>query len=283
MTDPNYPTGNQPQQGGYYQQQQSPQQSQGDGYPQQPAPEPKVPSRRLANPRKILYIGLVIMISSFAMKQVLVDLNGHWSNSMLKKEKVEAQAKVEIKEIDSALDLIDTNIEATALEIAALRKTDNSKGEKDDQLAKLVADRAEKDKGLDPKRDEVRKKYIPLLLEARRSDESAEASKPGTAHTMKFLMLVMELFKIISGMFCILFGLRIVGDPEQPRGMRTYAAVIAGILFLGFGVLPLSAKAAVGLNTSDKIRDQTNDVLRQPGILRQGGISNAPEASPDGK
>ncbi len=245
MTDPNYPTGNQPQQGGYSQQQQFPQQSQGDGYPQQPAPEPKVPSGRLANPSKLLYIGLVIMISSFAMKQVLGDLNEHWSSSMLEKEKVEAQAKVEIKKINSALDPIDTNI--------ALLKTENSKGEKDDQLAKLVTDRAEKDKELDLKRDEVRKKYIPLILEAGRADESAEASKPGTAHTMKFLMLVMELFKIISGMFCILFGLRIVGDPEQSRGMRTYAAVIAGILFLGFGVLPLSAKAAVGLNTSDNM------------------------------
>jgi len=245
MTDPNYPAGNQPQQGGYSQQRQSPQQSQGDGYSQQPAPEPKVPSGLLANPRKILYIGLVIMISSFAMKQVLGDLNGHWSNSMREKEKVEAQAKVEIKKIDSALDLIDNNI--------ALLKIDNSNNEKDDQIAKLVTDRAEKNKELEPKRDEVRKKYIPLVLEADRSDESAEASKPGTAQTMKFLMLIMELFKIISGMFCILFGLRIVGDPEQSRGMRTYAAVIAGILFLGFGVLPLSAKAAVGLNPSNDI------------------------------
>jgi Skp family chaperone for outer membrane proteins len=260
---PNYPGGGQPQQGGYPQQQQYPQQPQGGGYPQQgapaqqPAPEPPKPKPPSgpsplgppAGPAKMLYIGLLIMIFSFAVKQILVDLSVNSAGNMLEKDKIQAQMAVEMNEIDTALDSIDTDIETLKADAPkppegdkdreAFEEKMKKQGEK---LEKLQKDRADKDKDLEDKRKEVRKKYIPLIRDAGRSEQSAHASTLSKLQITLLLKLIMDLFKIVGGALCILSGLGIAADPEQSTGMKAYAAVIAGIAFLGLvagGILAL--------------------------------------------
>jgi len=185
----------------------------------------------------MLYIGLLLMIFSFAVKQVLVDLSLNSSTSMLDKAKVQAQMQVEMTEIDTALDDIDNQIE----DLKADEPKPDKEGKVDDDKReswqkkgeKLQKERAEKDKDLEDKRKDVRKKYHPLLRDAGRSETQAQASALGKIQITFLMKLIMDFLKIIGGAICILAGLGIAADPETTSGMKAYAAVISGIAFLG--------------------------------------------------
>lgn len=249
---PNYPPGGPP--GGGYPGQQYPQ---GGGYPQQPpapaqppaAPPPEPP--KPAGPRtpsplapppgaaKMLYIGLILMIFAFAVKQIFVDVSINSSTSMLDKEKIAAQQASEIAEIDSALDSIDDEI---AEQQDAMPKPPSDDKDMDsfqektkkiqDKLDKLKKDRDDKDKDLEDKRKEVRKKYRAELRQAGRAEQSSQASTIGKIQITFLLKLILDFFKIAGAAIAILAGLSIAADAEQTSGMKAFAAVMSGVAFL---------------------------------------------------
>jgi hypothetical protein len=132
----------------------------------------------------MLYFGLVMMLVAFGVKQVLVNLSLHSSGNLLEKPKLSAKMGVEIAEIDTALDEIDTEIEDAE---ADAPKPPKAKGEDppdsdaleafaeknkrhEEKIGKLKKDRAKQDDELEDKRKEVRKKYRPMIREAGRAE-----------------------------------------------------------------------------------------------------------------
>lgn len=236
--------------------------------PAQPAPSvpsgPKTPSVLAppSGPAKMLYVGLVLMLVAFGAKQILVNLSLNSSASLFEREKLEAEMAVEIGEIDAALDPIDTEIEELEAQAPKPPKPSSGDGAKDEakpddgkdfeafmekknkheeKVAKLRLKRAEQDADLDDKRREVRKKYGPELREASRAMVGARASGLGNAQLTLLAKLVLDFLKIAGAGLCILAGLGIAADKEQPIGTQIYAAVIGGISFLAVVAGGLSA------------------------------------------
>lgn len=256
MSNPNYPSypGGAPQGGGYPQQNPA-----GGGYPQQqhaPAAEPVASSGSPAKASrgggsglgppagaaKLLYIGLLLLIFSFAVKQVVVDLSLNSGSGMIEKQKLAVQMSAELAEIDAALDTIDTEIADLEFSMpkapgADAKKADTEeyqeqKTKSDDKIAKLKESRAEKDKDLEDKRKAVRKKYRPLLRDASRNEAASQASGLGKVQFLLFAKIILDILKIVGASMCILPALGIAADNEQSTGLKVYAAVIAGIALL---------------------------------------------------
>ncbi len=206
-----------------------------------------------SGPAKMLYFGLILLIVAFSVKQVLVNLSLNSAGNVLEKPKLQAQLGVEIAEIDTALDAIDTEIEDLEADAPkppeASKSSDDKEGEKADdgkdmeaflekskkheeKLAKLKKDRAKQDKELEDKRKEVRKKFRPMIREANRAENKAQASGLGRVQLTLLFKLILDFLKIIGAALCVLSGLGIAADPEQSMGLKIYAAVIGGVAFL---------------------------------------------------
>ncbi len=194
----------------------------------------------------MLYFGLVMMLVAFGVKQVLVNLSLHSSGNLLEKPKLSAKMGVEIAEIDTALDEIDTEIEDAE---ADAPKPPKAKGEDppdsdaleafaeknkrhEEKIGKLKKDRAKQDDELEDKRKEVRKKYRPMIREAGRAETKAQASGLGNVQLTLLFKLILDFLKIGGAALCVLSGLSISASDEQPMSVKVYAAVIGGIAFL---------------------------------------------------
>ena len=199
----------------------------------------------------MLYVGVVLMLVAFSAKQVMVNLSLKSSGNLLEHEKVEAQMAVEIGEINEALDPIDTEIDeleaeapkppkASADDKEELRPEGNKdfeaymekKGKHEEKVAKLRKKRQDHDADLEDKRKDVRKKYGPELRAAARTLVDARAAGIGRVQLTLIGKLILDFLKIGGAALCVLAGLGISADKEQPTSLQIYAAVIGGIAFL---------------------------------------------------
>jgi hypothetical protein len=265
MANPNYP--NYPPGGGYpsqpypgqgapgMTQQAPPQQQMQQPMMQQPMPAPPKPPAGPstlgppAGPARMLYIGLLLVLVSFAFKQFFVDLTLNSAGGLLEMDRLRAAQEVEINDIDSALDDIDAQIDELQGDAP---KTDKDKPDfrspdspppppKDDsdkfkkfseKMEKLQKERSDKDKDLEDKRKDVKKKYRPLLREAGRSLDSSRASGIGKIQTTLLLKLLLDILKIFGAVLCIVSGLNIAANAEQSSHIKIFATVMAGVAFL---------------------------------------------------
>lgn len=239
----------------------------GQGYPgqtqqsyaPQPQPVPAQPSAPQAPPAqgggglgppsgaaKMLYFGLVMMLVAFGVKQILVNLSLNSSGNLLEKPKLTAKMGVEIAEIDTALDEIDTEIEDAEADAPkppkakgddppdsdALEAFAEKSKKHEEKVGKLKKDRAKQDEDLEDKRKEVRKKYRPMIREAGRAETKAQASGLGNVQLTLLFKLILDFLKIGGAALCVLSGLSISANENEPMSVKVYAAVIGGIAFL---------------------------------------------------
>jgi hypothetical protein len=187
----------------------------------------------------MLWIGVVVMIASFLVKQILVDLSLGSTGHLLESSRLQAEQAVELSEIDAALDEIDAEIEA--LEADAPKPpsepsqfdvfTEKQK-QHEEKLDKLKKKRSEKDEELEPKRRKVRSSYRPKMRDADREGSRATASGLGKLKATLSWKLVLDLLKLAGGTLVVLSALQIAVDARQTAGAKAYAAVLGGIAFL---------------------------------------------------
>jgi hypothetical protein len=186
-----------------------------------------------------LWLGIVVMILSFLLKQILVDLSLGGTASLLETGRLHAEMSVEIAEVDEALDSIDGEIESLEADVPK-PPTDPSQfdaftekqKQHEEKLDKLRKKRAEKDEELEPKRRQIRESYRPKLRSADRDASRGTASSLGKLQSTLGLKLVLDLLKLVGAVLVILSGLTICFDPRQTTGAKAYAAVLGGIAFL---------------------------------------------------
>ncbi|MFO0616609.1 MAG: hypothetical protein U0414_28710 [Polyangiaceae bacterium] len=257
MANPNYP--NYPPGGGYpsqpYPGQGGPGMTQAAAPaqppPQQqlPAPPPRGPKEPSAlgppsGPAKMLYIGLVLILFSFSIKQFFVDLTLKSSSGLFEVERLRAEQEVATNEIDAELDEIDAQIDELqadspkppdAKSADSMRDSDSysDKMKKfEEKMEKLTKERSNKDKDLEDKRKEIKKKYRPLMREAARSADSSRASGLGKIQLTLLFKLLMDLLKIAGALITVLSGLNIAANPDQSSHMKIFASVMAGVALL---------------------------------------------------
>src|SRR5688500_10975260 len=129
--------------------------------PPAPPTPPPGPLAALAPPPdgavRMLWLGIVVMIASFLVKQILVDLSLGSTGHLLETSRLQAEQAVELSEVDATLDDIDAEIEA--LEADAPKPpsepsqfdafTEKQK-QHEEKLDKLKKKRSEKDEELEP-------------------------------------------------------------------------------------------------------------------------------------
>ncbi len=224
------------------------------GYPpgyQAPSAGPQQPGFMHAlsapsGPAKVLWIGMVLMLVSFACKQILVDVSVQSIGGLIEVERLRSKERAEIAEVNAALDDVDNeiaDIETTPLEPPTISDAPGApppdytafeakKKERDEKLDKLKKKKSEIDKGLEPKRKKIRDEYRPKITEAERSLTQAAASGVGRIQTTLTLKLIVDLVKLIGATLVVLSALRMSVDPETSGGAKAYAAVIGGIAFI---------------------------------------------------
>jgi hypothetical protein len=194
---------------------------------------------------KALWIGVVLMMLSFAFKQILVDVSVQSISGMIEKERLRAAERAELSVIDAPLDPIDDEIAAlvakpptppTAEDDDDGKAFSKEKKAYDEQLDELKKKRAELDKDLQPKRLKVQKEFRPRISEAERNATQSTASGVGRLQLTLTLKIIFDILKLIGGAMVILSALRISVDPEQQGGAKAYAAVLGGIAFLSMVV-----------------------------------------------
>ncbi len=233
----------------------------GPGYPpgyQAPSAQPAAPGfmhalTAPAGAHKVLWIGALLMIVSFAAKQILVDVSVSSIGGLIEVERLRAKQRAEISEIDAAFDPVDTEIadlEFNAPEPPKMSEPPSftpgappppmpdfsafeaKKKEFDEKMEKLKKKRADLDKDLEPKRKKVRQEYRPKIVEAERTITQSGASAIGRAQTTITLKLLVDLVKLFGGAMVVLSALRISTDSEHTGGAKAYAAVLGGIAFV---------------------------------------------------
>ena len=102
----------------------------------------------------------------------------------------------------------------------------------DEKMGKLKKSRGLADKDLEDQRKEVRKKFRPLIRDAGRNETESTASALGTLQTTLLIKLIVDILKLLGATMCVLSGLSVAIDPEQPMGLKVYAAVLGGLAFL---------------------------------------------------
>lgn len=261
MSMPQYPGGPGAPQGGYpgapYPGQGGPNPQTGYGMQAQQAPQAAGPAPTPAGPKgpsvmsalgapsahapKALWIGVLIILASFALKQIFVDLSLFSAGGIVSAEQLQLKQRAELAEIDSALDSIDNelaDLEDDKPEFDAEDAEDSTeKKEKyDEKVGKLQKDRAEKSKDLEPKRAAVRKEYRQKIREASRSSIGSSASALGQVKMTLMAKIFLDLMKLVGAAMCVLAGLSMAVDPEQSNGAKAYGAVIGGIAFLSAAI-----------------------------------------------
>ncbi len=237
------------------QQQQQQQMPAAPGYPpgyQAPSAGPQQPGfmHALSAPSgaaKVLWIGVVLMLVSFACKQILVDVSVSALSGVIEGERLRSKQRAEISEVNAALDEVENDIadiETTPLEPPDMSNLapgapppdftafEAQKKVRDDKLTALKKKKSELDKSLEPKRKKIRDEYRPEIAKAERSQTSAAASGVGRVQTTLTLKLFVDLLKLVGGTMVVLSSLRIGFDPEQDGGAKAYAAVLGGIAFI---------------------------------------------------
>jgi hypothetical protein len=256
MSMPQYPGGPGAPQGGYpgapYPGQGGPNPQTGYGMQAAQAPQaapvptpagPKGPSvmsalgAPSAHAPKALWIGVLIILVSFALKQIFVDISLFSAGGMVSGEQLQLKQRAELAEIDSALDAIENEIadledDKPEFDSDDVEGSTEKKEKHDEKLAKLQKDRAEKSKDLEPKRAAVRKEYRQKIREASRSSIGSSASALGQLKLTLMAKILLDLMKLAGAAMCVLSALSIAVDPEQSTGAKAYGAVIGGIAFL---------------------------------------------------
>jgi hypothetical protein len=188
---------------------------------------------------KVMWVGVLLMVISFAFKQILVDISVQSAGKLLDRQRLRANQRAEIATIDSALDEVKN-------EIAELEDTPNDppksesdflaweakKKERDEKMEKLKTKRNDLEKTLQPKRKKVRDEYRPKIAEAERAETQAQASSMGKIQWTITLKLFVDMMKLIGASMVVLSALRINVDPDQSGGTKAYAAVLGGVAFI---------------------------------------------------
>ncbi len=179
---------------------------------------------------RVLWTGVLLMVVSFAAKQLLVDVFVHGAGGLLEKERLLADQQAELAEVEAPLLKLEDEIDA--LSDAPAEDDEAAKKALEEKVASLKTNRADLDKTLQPKRKKIRSKYRPQLREAERESSGATAFGIGLLQTTLTLKLVVDLVKLIGASLVVLAALRISVDPDASGGSKAYAAVLGGVAFI---------------------------------------------------
>ena len=212
---------------------------------------------------KAIWLGALVMIASFFVKQVMVDLSLYSVSGGMEESRLQLAQRVANFEIDEELDELKDKLSDLELDAPKMpddpddmekyqdKMKDHDEAElgcdvtfpkgfdawydrcvHDEDVKDLKEKIADKEDDLKDKRKEIVKEYRPKIRDAGRSAKAAEASGIGRFQWTIYLKLFLDLLKVLGGALVVFGGLAINLDEEASTGAKAYAAVLGGVAFL---------------------------------------------------
>jgi len=158
-----------------------------------------------------LWLGMVLLMSTFAIKQVMVSWTLTTVSDALEIPRLQAKQQAELEDVGGD----------SSERFGPFRDRDQGLDKSDQQ-------REERAK----QRTDINKKYDIAIEKARKDMRWSAASGLHKAQWTLLLKMVLDLAKIVAYALILFASLRIVTDPVTSGTLKVYATVLGGITFL---------------------------------------------------
>lgn len=175
-----------------------------------------------------LWLGLILLVASFALKQIFVDWTMTGINTGIEPQRLHQKKDAQLSSLRADIGEIQDEIDDLDDEIDKEKDADKKKKLKDERKD-LDKKKTDLQKEQEDEMKDIERSFRAKIRNADIGSEYGQASALGNFQRMMWLKFLLDIVKLLGALLVIFSSLHITVDPAFSSGLKTYAVICGAI------------------------------------------------------